>query len=222
MAKKSHLGRFPSIAACSVKGQSTQSVAADLDGTLLVSRSSFPYFFLLAVEAGSLWRGLALLMASPLILAVYKLVSESAAIKMLIYISLSGLKIRDIDLASRAVLPRFYAEDVREESWRVFKACGTPGQGRKVVVTANPRVMVEEFCKEYLGAEKVLGTELEVEERTGRATGYVKKGEGVMVGKRKKEAVSAEFGATGMPDLGLGDRPSDHDFMALCKVFYSI
>ncbi|KAJ6807897.1 putative glycerol-3-phosphate 2-O-acyltransferase 6 [Iris pallida] len=207
---------FPSISAAPASlDRTAHSVAADLDGTLLVSRSSFPYFFLIAVEAGGLLRGLGLLLASPLILLTYKLVSEAAAIQMLIFISTRGLRMRDVELASRAVLPRFYAADVRRESWRMFDECG----GRKVVVTANPTVMVEPFVKEYLGGEKVLGTELEVD-KTGRLTGWVK-GEGVLVGRKKKEAVIREFGKD-LPDLGLGDRDSDHDFMALCKEAYMV
>lgn len=87
---------------------------------------------------------------------------------------------------------------------------------RKVVVTANPTVMVEHFVKEYLGGDKVLGTEIEVNPKTKRATGFVKK-PGVLVGDLKRLAVVKEFGEE-MPDLGIGDRHSDHDFMAICKV----
>lgn len=85
------------------------------------------------------------------------------------------------------------------------------------MVTANPTVMVETFCKDYLGAEKVLGTEIEVNLKTKKATGFVKK-PGVLVGKWKKIAVVKEFGDE-VPDIGIGDRESDHDFMSVCKVF---
>ncbi|KAJ4958608.1 hypothetical protein NE237_025719 [Protea cynaroides] len=94
--------------------------------------------------------GITLVLASPLILFAYKLVSESLGIQLLIFISFSGLKFRDIELASRAVLPRFYAGDIRSESWNVFNKCK-----RKVVVTANPIVMVEPFVRDFMGGDKM-------------------------------------------------------------------
>ncbi|RZC57242.1 hypothetical protein C5167_004544 [Papaver somniferum] len=209
--------KFPSIKQCKdhiIRG--TESIAADLDGTLLISRSSFPYFMLIAIEAGSLLRGLILLLSTPLIIFSYLFISESLGIKIMIYIAYSGLKYRDIELVSRAVLPRFYAADVRQESWDLFKNCK-----RKVVVTANPIVMVDYFVKEFLGCDKVLGTEIEVNPKTGRATGYVKE-PGVLVSKLKRSAILKEFEGEDGPDFGIGDRTTDHDFMSLCKEGYMV
>lgn len=203
--------RFPSIEKCDTSCSNRHSIAADLDGTLLISRSSFPYFMLVAIEAGSLLRGLILLLAFPIIAVAYVFFSEALAIQMLIYISFSGLKVRDIELAARAVLPRFYASDVRAESYEVFEKCK-----RKVIITANPTIMVEPFVKEFLGGDKVIGTEIEVDPKTRKATGFVKK-PGVLVGKWKKLGVLKEFGDEN-PDIGIGDRESDHDFMSICKV----
>ncbi|KAA3475266.1 putative glycerol-3-phosphate acyltransferase 8 [Gossypium australe] len=204
---------FPSITECD--GLKYESIAADLDGTLLISRSSFPYFMLIAVEAGSLLRGLILLLSLPLVIISYLFISEAIGIQILIFISFAGLKIRDIELVSRAVLPRFYAANVRKESFEVFDRCK-----RKVVVTANPTFMVEPFVKDFLGGDKVLGTEIEVNPKTKKATGFVKK-PGVLVGKFKRLAILKEFGDES-PDLGIGDRESDHDFMSICKEGYMV
>ncbi|KAF3968678.1 hypothetical protein CMV_007460 [Castanea mollissima] len=213
MAPPKSSRNFPSITACS--GSSYKSIAADLDGTLLISSSSLPYFMLVAIEAGSLFRGLILLLSLPIVIIAYLFISEALGIQMLIFISFSGLKVRDIELAARAVLPRFYAANVRSESFEVFDKCK-----RKVVVTANPTIMVEPFVKEFLGGDKVLGTEIEVNPKTKKATGFVKK-PGVLVGERKRLAILKEFGEEA-PDLGIGDRESDHDFMSICKEGYMV
>ncbi|KAK9051448.1 hypothetical protein SSX86_028075 [Deinandra increscens subsp. villosa] len=206
---------FPPLSECDLSAVSHRSIAADLDGTLLKATLSFPYYILMAIEAGSLLRGLILVLFLPLISVVYIFISEEFAGKMLIFISFSGVKIRDIEVASRSVLPRIYAADVRRDSYKVFDSCE-----RKVIVTANPIVMVEAFVKEVLGAEKVLGTEIEVDPRTKRATGFVAE-PGVLVGKWKKLAVMKEFGED-LPDIGIGDRKSDHDFMSICKEGYMV
>ncbi|KAL7605030.1 hypothetical protein Lser_V15G15808 [Lactuca serriola] len=206
---------FPPMSKCDLSSVSNLSIAADLDGTLLKASLPFLYYVLLAIEAGSLLRGLILMLSLPIIAIVCIFISEDLAGKILIFLAFFGVKVSDLENASRAVLPWFYAMDVRSDSFELFDSCR-----RKVVVTANPTVMVDAFAQEFLGADKVLGTEIEVDPWTERATGFVK-APGILVGKLKKMAVQKEFGED-MPDIGLGDRKSDHDFMSICKEGYMV
>ncbi|KAL2611472.1 hypothetical protein R1flu_023164 [Riccia fluitans] len=205
---------FEDVYHCSSNNRRNQTIVADLDGTMLLGRSSFPYFMLVAFEAGGFLRASILLLLSPIAYILYHFVSESAGIKLLCFVSFVGLKARRIEVTSRAVLPKFYTEDVHPESWRVFSSFG-----KSYVLTANPRIMVEVFAKEYLGADEVIGSELEVT-KGGRATGFLK-APGVCVGENKAAALREKLGDL-RPDVGLGDRETDHAFMSLCKEAYMV
>ena len=64
------------------------------------------------------------------------------------------------------MLFRFYVADVRKESFEVFDSCK-----RKVVVTVNSTVIVESLVRDFLGRDKALGMEIEVNMKTKKATG---------------------------------------------------
>ncbi|KAK3027860.1 hypothetical protein RJ639_041494, partial [Escallonia herrerae] len=204
---------FPTVENCASIGREKHTVVADMDGTLLRGRSSFPYFALIAFEVGGILRLLFLLLASPIAGILYYFVSESAGIQVLIFATFCGMKISDIESVARAVLPKFYATDLHPESWRVFSACG-----KRCVLTANPRIMVEAFLKDFLGTDLVLGTEIGTYK--GRATGLVLK-PGVLVGNDKAGALRKAFGEN-QPEIGLGDRHTDIPFMELCKEGYIV
>ncbi|XVF02317.1 hypothetical protein REPUB_Repub04eG0165200 [Reevesia pubescens] len=207
------MNAFPDVKKCASVGREKHTVVADMDGTLLIGRSSFPYFALIAFEVGGVLRLLFLLLASPLAGLLYYFVSESAGIQVLIFATYVGMKVSDIESVARAVLPKFYSSDLHPESWRVFASCG-----KSCVLTANPTIMVEAFLKDFLGADMVLGTEIGT--FRGRATGFVSK-PGILVGKNKANALKKAFGDT-KPDVGLGDRHTDIPFMAMCKEGYIV
>uniref|UniRef100_A0A0D9XJN8 Phospholipid/glycerol acyltransferase domain-containing protein n=1 Tax=Leersia perrieri TaxID=77586 RepID=A0A0D9XJN8_9ORYZ len=165
---------FPSVEKCDASGREAHAVAADLEGTLLRSRSAFPYYALVAFECGGVPRLAFLLLLAPL------------------------------------------AAAARPAAWRVFSACAR----RRAVVTSAPRVMAEPFVLGCLGADAVAGTELAT--WRGRFTGMVDGRRGVLVGRRKAQAVAEMFDGGEMPDVGLGDRRSDYPFMSLCKEAYIV
>ncbi|KAJ0973496.1 hypothetical protein J5N97_021455 [Dioscorea zingiberensis] len=61
-----------------------------------------------------------------------------------IFMAVQGLRMRDVELVAWAVLPQFYAADVRADAWKAYER-------RRVVVMANLTAMVEPFVREYLG-----------------------------------------------------------------------
>ncbi|CAN6285578.1 unnamed protein product [Urochloa humidicola] len=211
---------FPAVDKCDTSRLGPHStVAADLDGMLLRSRSAFPYYALVAFETGGAPRLALLLLLAPLAAALSRLVSEGAGVRVLVFAATAGARVADVESAARAVLPRFYAADVHPAAWRVFSAaCGTGS--RRVVLTATPRVMVEPFLPDYLGVDAVAGTELAT--WRGRATGFVDARRGVLVGERKAEALREMVGDGEAPDVGLGDGSSDYAFMGICKEAYLV
>ncbi|CAN6307888.1 unnamed protein product [Urochloa humidicola] len=210
---------FPAVDMCDASRLGPHStVAADLDGTLLRSRSAFPYYALVAFETGGAPRLALLLLLARLAVVLSRLVSEAAGVRVLVFAATAGARVADVETAARAVLPRFYAADVHPAAWRVFAACGTGS--RRMVLTATPRIMAESFLREYLGVDAVAGTELAT--WRGRATGFVDARRGVLVGERKAEALREMVGDGEVPDVGLGDGSSDYAFMGICKEAYLV
>ncbi|KAF8708672.1 hypothetical protein HU200_030054 [Digitaria exilis] len=120
-----------------------------VEGGLLRSSSTFPYFMLVALEAGGLLRGLLLLLLYPFL----SMLGHGRAIKAMAAVCFVGLR-KDTFRAGRAALPRLLLEDVSAE---VFDAAF---RRRVVCVSAMPRVMVEPFLREYLGVDAVVAPEM--------------------------------------------------------------
>uniref|UniRef100_A0A0D3HPX5 Glycerol-3-phosphate acyltransferase RAM2/GPAT1-8 HAD-like domain-containing protein n=1 Tax=Oryza barthii TaxID=65489 RepID=A0A0D3HPX5_9ORYZ len=129
-----------------------KTLVLDVEGGLLRSSSLFPYFMLVALEAGGFLRGLVLLLLYPLLCVM----GSDMALKVMAMVSFCGLRASRFR-AGRAVLPKWFLEDVGEEGFDVMRSAM-----RRVCVTKMPRIMVEGFLKEYLEVEVVLGREMKV------------------------------------------------------------
>lgn len=179
------------------------TAVCDVHGGLLRSPSFFPYFMLVAFEGGGAFRALALLLSCTFLWAL----DRDTKLRVMIFISFRGLGTKAMDGVSRAVLPKFYLENLDQFAYEVFASAKT-----KVVLTSLPRVLVEGFLKEYLDVDEVFGTELET---SGKCfTGFVAE-PGLLV---KHRALKKRFGDE-KPDIGLGTSSFHDQFLiSLCKV----
>ncbi|XP_057789003.1 glycerol-3-phosphate acyltransferase 5-like [Salvia miltiorrhiza] len=185
-----------------------ESVVAEFEGGILREQDVFSYFMLIAFEASGLIRFASLLALWPVVRLLEAAGRGDRGLKLTIFVATAGVPLQEIEAVARAVLPKFYLDDVDMEAWRVFSSCE-----RRVVVTKMPRVMVERFVKEHLRGDEVVGVEL-CSNRFGYATGFVEGDVGSIVAKR----VASLFGDQ-EPSLGLG-RPSSTCgslFLPLCK-----
>jgi len=187
-----------------------RSVVAELEGGLLRGADTFPYFMLVAFEASGLPRFAALLALWPLLRLLELAGRGGLALRAAALVATAGVPRAEVEAVSRAVLPKFMADDVDPRAWAAFGAC----EGRRVVVaTRLPRVMVERFAREHLGAHEVVGCDLEYS-RLRRCTGLLRGGGGEAVAGR----VRALFAGGDRPDLGIGRSEMARSFLPLCKV----
>ncbi|KAK3034638.1 hypothetical protein RJ639_033593 [Escallonia herrerae] len=125
----------------------------NVEGALLKSSSTFPYFMLVAFEAGSIIRAFCLFILYPFLC----LLSQEISLKIMVMVCSFGIKKGSFRVGT-AVLPKFFLEDVGAEGFEVLRRGGR----RKVGVSDLPRVMVESFLKDYLEIDFVAGRELKV------------------------------------------------------------
>lgn len=135
-----------------VESSEDTTVVFNVEGSLLRSPSLFPYFMLVAFEAGSLIRALVLLILYPIL----SLLSHEHSLNVMIMVSFFGLKKKSFRVGS-SVLPKYFLENVGDEAFEVLKRAKT-----KVAVTNLPQVMVESFLSDYLEIDFVDGRELKV------------------------------------------------------------
>lgn len=192
--------KYPSLAHRSDLNDHT--LIFDVDGALLKSSSLFPYFALVAFEAGGLLRAIVLILTYPFVC----LVGDQMGIKIMVMISFFGLKAERFRVG-RAVLPKFFLENVGSEIFEVLSR-----GGKKVGVSNLPQVMIESFLREYLKIDLVVGKELKV------LCGYYV---GLMEERNCKHALEQVQEGKGCFDtIGITrfSKILDHDLISHCKV----
>uniref|UniRef100_A0A6N2MYQ3 Phospholipid/glycerol acyltransferase domain-containing protein n=1 Tax=Salix viminalis TaxID=40686 RepID=A0A6N2MYQ3_SALVM len=185
---------------------SAKTLVFNVEGTLLKSQSLFPYFMLVAFEAGSLLRALLLFLLYPFIC----LVGQEMGLKMMVMVCFFGMK-KESFRAGSAVLPKFFLDDVGLEAFEELKR-----GGRKVAVSDHfPRVMIESFLREYLEVDCVFGREL----KTGRGyfLGLMEEKKKDMVNLEEKDNIISHDDIVAFSRL---NSSLDHPIFSHCKEIY--
>ncbi|KAI9082627.1 hypothetical protein K1719_035496 [Acacia pycnantha] len=191
--------KYPSLAHRSDLNDHT--LIFDVEGTLLRSPSLFPYFVLVAFEAGDLFRAIFLLVSYPLVC----LVGDRMGIQIMVMISFFGVKAESFK-AGRAVLPKFLLDNVGSEIIEAL-SCG----GKKVGVSSLPQVMVESFLREYLKIDFVVGRKLKV------FCGYYVGLMDPRNSKHARENVLEQNGCSHAIGITTFNNILDHDLFSHCK-----
>ncbi|KAH7416476.1 hypothetical protein KP509_14G093200 [Ceratopteris richardii] len=213
--------RFLDITNCPAKDRQGEAAVVSLNGCLLRSQHAFPYFMLLALEAGGPVRAFVLVLLCPLLWCMEHLFGcHKLAFELLIFVAMAGIRLSDVAGVSKAVLPKFFLEDMDNRVYRLLASCG-----RRYILTSYPTVMVEYFLKEHVGVDGVWGTELQVSKR-GYCTGFVVRkqqpSDTLMWGKRKAEELRRVFDQRAA-DVGVGNASlEDLDYLLLCKEAYVV
>ncbi|KAK6239513.1 hypothetical protein QUC31_004982 [Theobroma cacao] len=187
---------------------SNQTLVFSVEEALLKSSSLFPYFMLVAFEAGGLLRAFILFVLYPILC----LVSEEMGLKIMVLVCFFGIKKKSVRVGS-AVLPKFFLEDVGLEPFEMLKK-----GGKKVAVSKIPQVMIESFLKDYLEIDFVVGRELK------EFCGYFL---GVMEEKKRSKAALDEIigsESMGFDVIGISGlkKSLDYHFFSHCKEIYQV
>lgn len=98
-----------------------ETVVAELEGTLLKDPDLFSYFMLMALEASGLVRFTMLLMEWSVVCMLDMAAYGNAGLQLAVFVAVAGVKMAEVEAVFRAVLPKFFMENVRLEAWRVFQ-----------------------------------------------------------------------------------------------------
>ncbi|KAJ0112318.1 hypothetical protein Patl1_00846 [Pistacia atlantica] len=182
---------------------SNQILIFDVEGALLKSSSLFPYFMLVAFEAGGLFRAFILLVSYPFIC----LVGEEMGLKIMVMICFFAIK-QDNFRSGTAVLPKFFLENVGLEIYEVVKR-----GGKKVGVSNIPKVMIDSFLRDYLEIDVVVGRELKV------FCGYFV---GLMEERKKEKLVLQENNSDVIGITRFNKSLDGHKLFLQCKEIYMV
>ncbi|KAI3506587.1 hypothetical protein L1887_21147 [Cichorium endivia] len=184
---------------------SQKTLIFDVEGTLLRSSSVFPYFVLVAFEAGSLIRAFVLFSLYPLLC----LVNEDVSLKIMVMVSFFGIK-KDSFRVGSSVLPKFFLEDVGMEGFDVLR------RGRKKVgVSKLPQIMVECYLKEFLEIDYVFGRDLVV--CGGYFVGLMKENKNT-VRRRIKDVLEEDEN----PKVCFSNKSNKNDWISCSKEVYVV
>ncbi|XVF22050.1 hypothetical protein REPUB_Repub12eG0140700 [Reevesia pubescens] len=188
---------------------SNQTLVFNVEEALLKSSSLFPYFMLVAFEAGGILRAFIFFFLYPFLC----LVSEEMGLKITVFACFFGIKKKSFRAGS-AVLPKFFLKDVGLETFEILIKKG----GKKVAVSNIPRVMIESFLKDYLEIDFVVGRELKVYH------GYFL---GVMDEKKTSKAVLEEIiGSESLVSDVIGisgfKKSLEYNLFSHCKEIYLV
>ncbi|KAG6648034.1 probable glycerol-3-phosphate acyltransferase 3 [Carya illinoinensis] len=191
---------------------SSKTLMFSVEGALLKSSSLFPYFMLVAFEAGSFLRAFVLLLLYPFIC----LVSEETGLRIMVMVCFFGIKKESFRVGS-SVLPKFFLEDVGLEIFNQVLRRGV----RKVSVSELPLVMIESFLKDYLEIDVVVGRDLKVFH--GYFVGLMEEEEKNIIGL---EEILRENKAVGTNIIGINGLHKVHGhhqlFSQHCKEIYLV
>lgn len=139
----------------SLDGISEKTLVIDMEEWLLRSNSTFPYFMLVALEGGGFLRGLCLLFLYSFI----QFLNEELMLRVMVMVCFFGLKVDGFKL-DRAVLPKYFLEEVALEGFEVLRRGLKEAKGVVCVSRRMPRVMVDFFLRDYMEVKEVVGREI--------------------------------------------------------------
>lgn len=192
--------KFPSLLHRS--DLSDHTLIFDVENTLLKSSSLFPYFMLVAFEAGGLLRAIILVLLYPLIF----LSGKEMGLKIMVMVCFFGIKAENFRVG-RSVMPKVFLEDVGSEIFDVLNK-----GGKKMGVSNLPRVMVESFLKEYLEIDFVVAREMKM--FCGYYVGLMDERNALHALKQAQEGK----GCSDMIGITKFNYIPDHEIFSTCKV----